>query len=224
MNSPVISTRSVFQRCPGGHRQFHATNRAVHLGGIPLAGNVKFAGNLAITDALAKGSGTFVIDHPLAPRTMLLYHSFVESPDAKNLYDGIATLDKNGEVVIQLPSYFDALNKDPRYQFFPHYQPMPNLYIKEEEHDNRFTIAGGAPHGEISWQVTGIRKDPYILANPLSSKCPKVPANQSTAESASSNPFADSVTRNRHRVDGHDTPRNHALNSAARPARGFQYP
>ena len=98
---------------------------------------------------------------------MLLYHSFVESPDVKNFYDGIARLDKDGEVAIELPSYFDALNKDPRYQFFPHYQPMPNLYIKEEEHDNHFVIGGGAPGGEISWQVTATRHDPYILAHPI---------------------------------------------------------
>jgi hypothetical protein len=33
-----------------------------------------------------------------------------------DLYDGIATLDQNGDATIQLPHYFDALNKDPRYQ------------------------------------------------------------------------------------------------------------
>jgi hypothetical protein len=134
---------------------------------LTLTGGVKFLGNLSIVGALAKGSGTFVIDDPLAPRTKLLYHSFVESPDVKNIYNGIATLDQDGEVTIVLPAYWDALNKDPRYQFFPLYEAMPNLYIKEEEHDNRFAIAGGVPGGKVSWQITGIRHDAYILANPI---------------------------------------------------------
>ena len=85
----------------------------------------------------------------------------------KNLYDGIATLDDKGESVIQLPVYFDALNKNPRYQFSPLFKAMPDLYIKEEEHDNHFTLGGGMPGGKVSWQVTGIRHDPYILAHPI---------------------------------------------------------
>jgi hypothetical protein len=75
----------------------------------------------------------------------------------KNLYDGLATLDQNGEAVIQLPLYFDALNTASRYQTKPIGAPMPNLYIKEEEHDNRFVTAGGAPFGEVSWQITATR-------------------------------------------------------------------
>lgn len=135
--------------------------------GIRIVGNVLFAKNLNIVGALSKGSGTFVIDHPLSPRTKLLYHSFVESPDVKNIYDGVVTLDQKGEARIVLPEYFEALNKDFRYQFFPHYEAMPDLYIKEEVANNSFVIAGGKPGGEISWQVSGNRHDPYILANPV---------------------------------------------------------
>ncbi|MCX6819755.1 MAG: hypothetical protein NT019_00475 [Candidatus Adlerbacteria bacterium] len=137
--------------------------------GVKLVGNVKFAGNLAITGALSKGSGTFVIDHPLDPTNKLLFHSFVESPDVKNIYDGIATLDDKGEVIVQLPEYFDALNKDFRYQFFPLEHADPNIYLKvgADKTKNQFTIAGGTPGARVSWQVTGIRHDPYILANPI---------------------------------------------------------
>ena len=140
---------------------------AAHAAPLTLSGNVKFMGTLSVTGALSKGSGTFLIDHPLDPKNMLLYHSFVESPDVKNMYDGIATLDENGEVTIELPHYFDALNKDTRYQFFPLYEAMPNLYIKNLEKENSFAIAGGKAGGQISWQITGIRHDPYILANPI---------------------------------------------------------
>ena len=134
---------------------------------IKLTGNVKFLGSLAITGALSKGSGTFEIDHPLDPANWLLFHSFVESPEAKNMYDGIATLDTNGDVTITLPDYWDALNYEPRYQFFAIDQAMPNLYVKTEEHNNQFTIGGGVPGGKISWQITGVRHDPYILAHPI---------------------------------------------------------
>ncbi|MFA7309442.1 MAG: hypothetical protein WC050_00920 [Candidatus Paceibacterota bacterium] len=131
--------------------------------------------NLTVTSAISKAAGTFVIDHPLDPKNKLLYHSFVESPDAKNMYDGIATLDGNGEAVVGLPTYFDALNKDVRYQLKPIGASMPNLYVKEEEHDNRFSIGGGVPGGKVSWQITGIRHDPYIVANPIVPEVEKGP-------------------------------------------------
>ncbi len=143
---------------------------------VTLSGSVRFAGNLAITGALSKGSGTFVIDHPLDPANKLLYHSFVESPDVKNIYNGIATLDSNGEVTITLPDYFDALNTSVRYQFFALEKAMPNLHVKSEEKNNQFTIGGGIGGGSISWQITGIRHDPYILANPVVVEVPKGPS------------------------------------------------
>ena len=142
---------------------------------IKLTGAVMFLRDLVIVSSLSKSYGTFVIDHPQRPRTHLLYHSFVESPDVKNVYDGVATLGGNGEAEVELPSYFEALNKDFRYQFFALDQAMPNLYIKQEVKKNRFTIAGGEPNGRVSWQVTGIRHDPYILANPIRVEVPKGP-------------------------------------------------
>ena len=148
---------------------------AVSEGATSLVGNVEFEGNLTVTGAMSKGAGTFLIDHPLDPKNKLLYHSFVESPDVKNLYDGIAVLDEEGTVTIQLPSYFEALNEGFRYQFFPHDQSMPNLYIVKEVENNSFSISGGEPNGRISWQVTGIRHDPYILANPIIPEVDKGP-------------------------------------------------
>lgn len=122
---------------------------------------------LSVTGSIYKGSGTFVIDHPLDPKNKLLYHSFVESPDVKDWYDGTATLDANGEAIVRLPDYFEALNKDFRYQVKPIGSPMPKLYIKSGVDNNLFVIGGGASHGVVSWQVTGIREDAYILANPI---------------------------------------------------------
>ena len=36
-----------------------------------------------------------------------------------------------------------------------------SLYIAQKIRNNRFKIAGGQRDMEVSWQVTGIRKDPY---------------------------------------------------------------
>ncbi len=132
-----------------------------------ISGNFGVSGNVTVTSNLGKGSGSFVIDHPLDPRNKLLFHSFVESPDVKNLYDGQVTLDEKGEAVVILPSYFEVLNEDFRYQLRGFSGPMPSLYVKEEVRNNRFSVSGGIPHGTISWQVTGNRKDPYIRANPI---------------------------------------------------------
>jgi len=142
---------------------------------IKFTSNVTVTGDTSILGTVSKGSGSFVIDHPLDPKNKLLYHSFVESPDVKNIYDGIATLDKNGDATIELPRYFLALNKDFRYLGTAIGQPMPNLHLAKEVRRYFFglfgkivfKISGGAPNGRVSWQVTGIRKDPFILANPI---------------------------------------------------------
>ncbi len=150
---------------------------------ITLSKNSTVTGGAAVLGALSKGSGTFVIDDPLDPKNKLLYHSFVESPDVKNIYDGIATLDNSGKVTVTLPGYFFALNKDFRYLATPIGQPMPNLYLSSGVHKSFFglfgspvlTIAGGAAGGKISWQVTGIRHDPFILAHPIIPEVAKGP-------------------------------------------------
>lgn len=135
--------------------------------GITISGDTDFKGSLAILGALSKGSGTFVIDHPLKPLTHLLYHSFVESPQALNMYQGEVVLNSLGEARVTLPSYFEALNTDFEYYLEPIGTPMPKLFVKEEIKLNSFTIAGGVPGKKVSWHVSGVRHDPYILANPI---------------------------------------------------------
>ena len=107
----------------------------------------------------------FRIDHPLDPANKYLVHTSIESPDMKNIYDGVAVLDSAGEALVELPQWFEVLNQQFRYQLTPLGAPGPNLHIKERIHGTRFKIAGGEPGMEVSWQVTGIRHDLYANAH-----------------------------------------------------------
>jgi trimeric autotransporter adhesin len=131
---------------------------------VDNSGNGYFAGNLNVTGKLTKGSGSFEIDHPLDPANKYLSHSFVESPDMMNVYNGVVVLDAHGSAWVTLPDYFEALNRDFRYQLTAVGVPGPNLYLAKKVSGNRFKIAGGKPRGEVSWQVTGIRQDAYANA------------------------------------------------------------
>ncbi len=132
---------------------------------VDSGGNGFYAGNLTVTGNLTKGSGSFKIDHPLDPANKYLSHSFVESPDMMNIYNGLVLLDTKGEASVILPDYFQALNSDFRYQLTAIGAPGPNLYVAEEISGNHFKIAGGKPGAKVSWQVTGIRQDAYAKAH-----------------------------------------------------------
>ena len=124
-------------------------------------------GNLNVIGTLSKSAGSFRIDHPLDPTGKYLSHSFVESPDMKNIYDGVVTLDAYGSARVELPDWFEALNESFRYQLTALGVPSPGLYVSEEVRNNRFVIAGGTPYARISWQVTGIRHDAYARRHPI---------------------------------------------------------
>jgi hypothetical protein len=108
-----------------------------------------FYGNVHVTGTVNQGALGFKIDHPLDP---------------KNVYNGNIILDANGEATVQLPHYFQEVNKDFRYQLTCVGGFAP-VYIAERISDNSFKIAGGKAGLEISWQVTGIRTDPFTQAN-----------------------------------------------------------
>ncbi len=132
---------------------------------VDASGNGHYDGNLSVGGTLSKGGGSFKIDDPLDPENKYLSHSFVESPDMLNIYNGSVRLDARGEGWVTMPEYFQALNRDFQYVLTSVGSSQPRLYIAREIKGNRFKIAGGRPNGKVSWMVTGIRQDAWANAH-----------------------------------------------------------
>jgi hypothetical protein len=133
-----------------------------------------FSGNVQITGSIAKGSGTFKIDHPLDPENKYLYHSFVESPDMMNIYNGNITTDANGYATVKLPEYFESLNQDFRYQLTV-IGAFAQAIVAQEVSGNEFRIQTNQPGIKVSWQVTGVRHDKYANAHRVVPEVEKEP-------------------------------------------------
>jgi hypothetical protein len=123
---------------------------------------VNISGSLNVS-----GTKFFRIDHPLDPANKYLYHAALESSEVLNLYTGNATLDANGEAAVQLPDWFEALNRDFRYQLTAIGAAAPNLHIEQEVQNSTFRIGGGVAGMKVSWQVTGVRQDAWEKTHPM---------------------------------------------------------
>jgi hypothetical protein len=123
-----------------------------------------FADDIYVGGSCTGCAGPTRIDHPLDPKNKYLYHSTVQSPDMKNVYDGNVTTDEYGEAVVVLPDYFEAFNRDFRYQLTV-VGRFAQAIISQQVKNNRFTIKTDKPNVYVSWQVTGIRQDPYANAH-----------------------------------------------------------
>jgi hypothetical protein len=143
-----------------GHRA------GVFKGSVAIEGNFLVDGKVVVQELLSKLK-SFQIDDPLDPTNKYLRHASVESSEMMNMYSGNITLDAHGQATVELPAWFEALNKDFRYQLTPIGAPGPKLYIAEKVNHNHFRIAGGRPGMEVSWQVTAVRHDPWAAAHPL---------------------------------------------------------
>lgn len=130
-------------------------------GDVTVSGNHHVGGNTTVG-----GTKSFMIDDPRDPANKYLKHFSVESNEILNIYRGIATFDASGEAVVQLPDYYDAINKNASYQLTPIGSAMPNLYIASEVNNGTFVIAGGVSAKKVSWTLTAERNDPYISSNP----------------------------------------------------------
>jgi hypothetical protein len=138
-------------------------------------GAVEVVHDLHVNGTLFKGAGAFRIDNPLDPAHSYLQHSFVESPQMKNVYDGNVTTDAKGFATVILPKWLQALNKDFRYQVTvvgkAHWDAKAAIW--QEIRNNRFTIRTDQANVKVSWQVTGVRHDPYANAHRIQVVVPK---------------------------------------------------
>jgi hypothetical protein len=143
-----------------------------------LAG--KFEGDVDVTGTLTAAVKHFRIDDPIDPANKYLVHAAVESSEMKNIYDGTVVLDAQGAATVTLPAWFEAENGEFRYQLTAIGAPSPGLYISRRIAGNRFSIAGGASGVEVSWQVTGVRRDPFARAHPFAVEPAKPSAERGT--------------------------------------------
>jgi hypothetical protein len=123
--------------------------------------DVLISGNLMVS-----GMKMFHLDHPLDPESKYLNHAAVESSEILDIYSGNVTTDGNGNAVVKLPAWFQALNQDFRYQLTV-IGAFAQAMIASEINGDRFTIRTDAPNVKVSWQVTGVRSDASARKFPL---------------------------------------------------------
>nr|BAR24167.1 phage-related tail fiber protein [uncultured Mediterranean phage uvMED] len=126
------------------------------------------SGNATFQGSISKGSGSFKIDHPLKPETHHLVHSFVESPQADNIYRGKVDL-VDGTAAVNIDTVagmtegtFAALNRE--IQCFTTNETGWTA-IKGSVTGNILAITAqdDACTDIISWLVIGERQDQHIV-------------------------------------------------------------
>ncbi|ABF39195.1 hypothetical protein Acid345_0190 [Candidatus Koribacter versatilis Ellin345] len=134
------------------------------MSGQGLAG--EFLGDVKIHGTVSAPAHSFTIDNPLDPAGKFLRHASVESSEMKNMYDGTVTTDEQGQAVVRLPEWFEALNGDFRYQLTV-IGEFAQAIVAKKIANHQFTIRTDKPNVEVSWMVTGVRHDAYAVAHPL---------------------------------------------------------
>ena len=120
------------------------------------------------------GAKNFDIPHPLDPENKRLVHSSLEGPEIGVYYRGEEQL-KNGEVVIELPNYFEALTrKEGRTVLltpvFEGDEAISNLAASVVK-DGKFSVRAidsSNPSQKFYWEVKAIRSDmdPLVVEKP----------------------------------------------------------
>jgi hypothetical protein len=92
-----------------------------------------------------------------------------------NVYNGNITTDRNGYATVELPDWFETLNRDFRYQLTV-IGTFAQAIVSQKVAQNRFEIRTNVPQVEVSWQVTGIRQDAWAEKNRIPVELDKAPA------------------------------------------------
>ena len=165
-----VSTGDAYIDQRGDHANYDIRLRTRTTGTPIDAMTITGGGNVSISGALSKGSGSFRIDHPLPEKTDThhLVHSFVEGPQADLIYRGTATL-SSGTATVNLDTAarmtdgtFVALNTN--VQAFTSNESGWDA-VRGSVSGNVLTIASndGTSAATVSWLVIGERKDQHML-------------------------------------------------------------
>jgi hypothetical protein len=145
-----------------------------------LAASLTSGGNFTAAGTITGTAKFFEIDHPTDPANKTLRHACIESDEYKNIYDGVATTDGAGYATITLPSWMTDLNENFRYQLTvidENDSGDPLMWariVRKIDATNTFMIRTSGAGMEVSWQVTGARKDAWARANPFTPEADKV--------------------------------------------------
>jgi hypothetical protein len=142
----------------------------IHLNGTGDIFSVSSAGASSFAGSLTKGSGSFKIDHPLESKkdTHHLVHSFVESPQANNIYRGSVAL-SDGQATVNLDEVstmtegtFVALNTSIHV-----YTSNESDWdaVKGSVSGNILTIEcqNAESNAMVNWLVIGERQDQHMI-------------------------------------------------------------
>ncbi|MEN5297746.1 hypothetical protein ABE530_05245 [Brucella sp. TWI559] len=134
---------------------------------------VRNNGTVSVNGALSKGSGTFLIDHPLDPYNKNLRHGFVESTEYVNLYRGMVDL-VDGRMTVDIDAAFGmtdgtfaALNADVMVSSLQNQYGPERVWVEGPADSGKFTIIceDAESTATIAWTVTGRRNDAFVLSD-----------------------------------------------------------
>jgi hypothetical protein len=168
VNVTAASGTAICATAQDGTAVTAVANRSNRVGlaaiGSPTA--AQFTGNVSVSGTLFATAKQFVIDHPLDPENRVLAHTSVESSERAVVYSGTVTCDPDGNATVTLPDWLEALATDFRYQLTCVGSHAP-VYVGRPVEDNAFAIAGGTAGLTVSWQLTGVRHDPWAQHHDL---------------------------------------------------------
>jgi hypothetical protein len=131
---------------------------------------VSDGGNMTIVGSLSKGSGSFKIDHPIESMkdTHHLVHSFVESPQANNIYRGKVQL-VNGTAQVNLDEVstmtegtFVLLNRE-IHTYTSNETDWDAVRGKVEGNILTIECQNNQSNAMVSWLVIGERQDKHMI-------------------------------------------------------------
>ncbi len=144
----------------------NTTGVSIGVYGFTASGDPNGYGVFAGGNSGATGTKSFRIDHPFDPLNRYLLHYCSEGPEPQNVYNGTVTTDGKGMAWVQLPDYFEEINKSPRYQLTivddSAGRGFAQAKVGQKIRDNRFMIMTSTGHVEVCWEVKAVRNDRWI--------------------------------------------------------------